>query len=143
MTLGIIMTSHKIEEIYALLQPYCIAIYLGGSRVNKYIDNPHDYDYILFVDNPVNKCHIRRILHRYLKSNHKNSVGLDDFIQIREKNNEEHSYGSFINKLQKKLIGEDINFKFDIIYKDREEYKKILKDTVYKLKTGKILNEKR
>ncbi len=141
---GIIMTIHKrAKEIYQLLQPYCVAIYLGGSRVNKYIKNPHDYDYIIFADTPEHMCTIRTILHKYIRNKYENVIGLDDFIQVRTITKEEHSYGSYINKLQKKLIGIDVEFTFDIIDKNRDEYKKIIIDTVNKIKDGYITNEKR
>ena len=42
-----------------------------------------------------------------------------------------------------KLVGEDINFTFDVIDKDREEYKQILRETVEKILSNKIRNQKR
>ena len=111
--------------------------------MNKYINNPHDYDYIIFVKEPVDMCHARRILHRYLKSKKENVRGLEDFIQVRNELNEETEYGSWINKLMIKLIGKDIEFKFDIIGDDREKYKQILINTIDDFNAGRIRNEKR
>ena len=86
-------------------------------------------------------CHIRRLLYFYFKKNEcpKNY----DFIQVRTKQREEHAYGSYINKEMIKLVGQDIPFEFDVIDKDREEYKKILIEAINKLDIGKIRNQKR
>ena len=130
-----------IKDLFNYLQPYCIAIYLGGSACQEYIENIHDIDFICFVDEPVNMCHIRRLIDWYKR---KQKVPENyDFIQIRTKQQEEHSYGSYINKMMIKLIGEDLEFKFDVIDKDKVEYIKILKDAVDKLISGKIINQKR
>lgn len=129
------------NEVYRHLRPYCISIYLGGSSVQGFIRNPHDVDFILFADLPVNMCHIRRLMHFYKKRN--NLDPKYDFIQVRTKRREEHNYGSYINKQMVKLVGEDIEFKFDVIGTDRWEYKEILKDTIDKLDNGKIRNQKR
>ena len=129
------------EDVYYALQPYCIAIYLGGSCCQDYIKNNGDVDFICFADKPVDMCHIRRLLYFYFKKNEcpKNY----DFIQVRTKQREEHAYGSYINKEMIKLVGQDIPFEFDVIDKDREEYKKILIEAINKLDTGKIRNQKR
>jgi len=146
MVIGIIMISQEIKDlakrIYDACQPYCISIYYGGSRVNKYIKNPGDYDFILFGRTPEDMCHIRRVLFRYLNKN-SDIHYINDFSQVRNKEIEEHSYGSYINNMMIKLVGEDIEFKFDIIDKNREEYKQILKETIVKLNEGKIKNQKR
>lgn len=42
-----------------------------------------------------------------------------------------------------KLVEKDINFEFDVINTHREKYKQILIDTVNKLITGIIKNQKR
>ena len=129
------------EDVYYALQPYCIAIYLGGSCCQDYIKNKGDVDFICFADKPVDMCHIRRLLYFYFKKNEcpKNY----DFIQVRTKQREEHAYGSYINKEMIKLVGQDIPFEFDVIDKDREEYKKILIEAINKLDIGKIRNQKR
>lgn len=129
------------ESVYNALKPYCIAIYLGGSYCQDYIKNKGDVDFICFSDRPVDKCNIRRLLYFYFKKNERPENY--DFIQVRTKQQEEHAYGSYINKEMIKLIGQDIPFTFDIINKDRAEYKQILIDTVNKLNTGKIKNQKR
>lgn len=129
------------EEVYQYLQPYCIAIYLGGSYCQDFIQNKGDVDFICFADEPVNMCHIRRLLFFYQKK-HELPENYD-FIQVRTKQREEHAYGSYINKQMIKLIGEDIDFKFDVINQNRVEYIQILKQTIEKLNTGKIRNQKR
>ena len=129
------------EEVYKALRPYCIAIYLGGSYCQEYIKNKGDVDFICFADKPVDMCHIRRLLYFFFKK-HECPENYD-FIQVRTKQREEHAYGSYINKEMIKLVGEDIEFKFDVIDKDREEYKGILIETINKLDSGKIRNQKR
>lgn len=129
------------QAVYKALQPYCISIYLGGSYCQDFIKNKGDVDFICFADAPVDMCHIRRLLYFYFK---KNQVPENyDFIQVRTKQKEEHAYGSYINKEMIKLVGEDIEFKFDVIDKDREEYKKLLIEAIDKLNTGRIRNQKR
>ena len=44
------------------ISKFCYAIYLGGSRVDPVIENPHDYDYICFP-----KPHCKHFLHKELK----------------------------------------------------------------------------
>ena len=129
------------KEVFEFLQPYCISIYLGGSYCQDFIKNKHDVDFICFADAPVNMCHIRRLLYFYAK---KHTVPENyDFIQVRTKRREEHAYGSYINKQMIKLVGEDIEFTFDVIDKDRNEYIDILEDTIAKLDVNKIRNQKR
>lgn len=129
------------NKVYKILQPYCVAIYLGGSLCQSYIQNPHDVDFICFGRKPVDMCFIRRILYFYFKDNPQEDKY--DFIQVRNKQQEEHSYGSYINKEMIKLVGEEIEFTFDVIDKDREEYINILLETIDKLEMGKIKNQKR
>lgn len=129
------------KKVFAYLQPYCIAIYLGGSMCENIIEHPHDVDFICFSDRPIDMAHIRRLLYFY---QNRNEIPKEcDFIQVRTKQKEEHSYGSYINKQMIKLIGEDIEFTFDVIGQHREEYKQILISTIDKLNNHKIKNQKR
>lgn len=130
-----------VETIFNYLQPYCISIYLGGSLCEGIIENAHDIDFICFADKPVDMCHIRRLLFFYQRDN--KLPENFDFIQVRTKQREEHSYGAYINKKMIKLIGEDISFEFDVINKHRDEYKEILIDAIEKLNSKKIRNQKR
>jgi hypothetical protein len=131
----------EVLPIFTYLQPYCISIYLGGSLCEEIIENTHDIDFICFSDQPIDMCHIRRLLFFYQRDN-KLPENLD-FIQVRTKQREEHAYGSYINRKMIKLCGEDIEFNFDVININRDEYKKILVDTIDKLDTNKIRNQKR
>ena len=129
------------ENIFPFLQPHCIAIYLGGSICEGIIKNIHDIDFICFSRTPVEMCRIRQCLGKYFS--HNNIPAECDFIQIRNTQTEEQDYGSYINKKMIKLIGEDINFEFDVINTHREKYKEILQNTINKLTTGVIQNQKR
>ena len=131
----------EVQKIFNYLQPYCISIYLGGSICEGIIKNAHDYDFICFSDKPIYMNHIRRLLYFYQKENELPENF--DFLQVRTKQVEEHAYGSYINKKMIKLFGEDINFEFDIINTHREEYKNILINTITKLDSNKLLNQKR
>ena len=129
------------EQLYQSLQPYCVAIYLGGSLCEGIVEHPHDIDFICFSKTPKQMNDIRKGIYLYTKQ-HKLPDNYD-FIQVRNKQNEEHAYGSYINKKMIKLVGEDIEFDFDVIRKDRAEYIQVLKTTVNDLCTGKIRNQKR
>lgn len=128
-------------ELYNILQPYCKAVYLGGSVCEGIIQNTHDIDLIFFGKRPVDMCHIRRELFIYLE---KHPIDKKyDCIQVRNEEHEEHSYGSYINKKMILLVGKEIQFNFDVINKHRDEYKQILINTIHKLNTKRIKNQKR
>ena len=122
-------------NMYNKLQPYVIAIYLGGSSVDKYIKNKGDIDYIIFVrkasDKPIVQNLIKFILG--LKTNEFNKVDNQDFMNIRTPEKEEKEYGSYINKMMVKLVGQTIKFEYDVIDKDREDYIKKLKTKILDL----------
>ena len=129
------------QELYDVLQPHCKSIYLGGSICEGIIQNVHDIDLIFFGRKPIDMCYIRRELFFYMQ---KHPIDKKyDCIQVRNMANEEHSYGSYINKKMILLIGEPINFQFDVINLHREEYKHILIETINKLNIKKIKNQKR
>lgn len=127
--------KNKAKYLYEKLQPYVIAIYLGGSSVDKYIKNKGDVDYIIFVrkasDKPIVQNLISFILG--LKINEFNKVDNQDFMNIRTLEKEEKEYGSYINKMMVKLVGQTIKFEYDIIDKDREDYIKKLKAKILDL----------
>lgn len=131
----------EIKPLFEYMHPYCVSIYLGGSLCEGIIENTHDIDFICFSDMPVDMCHIRRLLHFYQRDNKLPENW--DLIQVRTKQREEHSYGSYINKKMIKLCGEDIDFEFDVINIHRDEYKEILINTIDRLNTNKIRNQKR
>lgn len=129
------------EQLYLSLQPYCIAIYLGGSLCEGIVENPHDVDFICFSKTPREMNDLRRGIYQYTKNT--SLPESYDFIQVRNIQNEEHAYGSYINKKMIRIIGEELKFDFDVIGKDRQEYIQILQSTVADLCQGKILNQKR
>lgn len=128
-------------ELYNFLQPYCVSIYLGGSLCEKIIEKPHDIDLICFSCTPREMYNIKWGIQKFLKIH--SIYSSFDLIQVRNKQQEERSYGSYINKKMIKLIGEDVDFKFDVINNNRGEYIQILKDSVEKILSGKINNQKR
>ena len=129
------------EQLYFSLQPYCIAIYLGGSLCEDIVENPHDVDFICFSKTPREMNDLRRGIYQYTKNASLPEVY--DFIQVRNTQNEERAYGSYINKKMIRLIGEELIFNFDVLGKDRQEYTRILQSTVSDLSQGKIANPKR
>lgn len=131
----------NIEELYKFLQPECVAIYLGGSNCNPYIKHPKDKDYICIVDTPVDALKLKMKLDKYFNFKIYDEHG-NDFLQVRCTKFEERSYGSYINKMMVKLIGKDVEFKFDVIDKDRNEYIDKLKEVIVKLNEGKINNKR-
>ena len=130
-----------VEPLFEFLQPYCIAIYLGGSACEDIIENIHDIDFICFSAQPREMCNIRQKLYKYL-TKHPLANNFD-FIQVRNKQNEEHAYGSYINKKMLRLIGEEIEFNFDVIDTNRREYVQVLQKAAKQLQTNLLLNQKR
>ena len=132
-------------NMYEKLQPYVVAIYLGGSSVDKYIKNKGDVDYIIFVrkasDKPIVQNLIKSILG--LKINDFNKIDNQDFMNIRTLEKEEKEYGSYINKMMVKLVGQTIKFEYDVIDKDREDYIKKLKVKILDLTKNRWKNQKR
>ena len=122
-------------NMYDKLQPYVIAIYLGGSSVDKYIKNKGDVDYIIFVRKTSDKPIVQNLINSILglKINEFNKVDNQDFMNIRTLEKEEKEYGSYINKMMVKLVGQTIKFEYDVIDKDREDYIKKLKAKILDL----------
>ena len=132
-------------NMYEKLQPYVIAIYLGGSSVDKYIKNKGDVDYIIFVRKASDKPIVQNLINSILglKINEFNKVDNQDFMNIRTLEREEKEYGSYINKMMVKLVGQTIKFEYDIIDKDREDYIKKLKVKILDLTKNRWKNQKR
>lgn len=122
-------------NMYDKLQPYVIAIYLGGSSVDKYIKNKGDVDYIIFVRKTSDKPIVQNLINSILglKINEFNKVDNQDFMNIRTLEKEEKEYGSYINKMMVNLVGQTIKFEYDVIDKDREDYIKKLKAKILDL----------
>ena len=132
-------------NMYKKLQPYVIAIYLGGSSVDKYIKNKGDVDYIIFVRKASDKPIVQNLINFIfgLKINEFNKVDNQDFMNIRTLEKEEKEYGSYINKMMIKLVGQTIKFEYDVIDKDREDYIKKLKAKILDLTKNRWKNQKR
>ena len=73
--------NEKANKIFQILQPYCTAIYLGGSMTQSYINNPHDVDFICFADNEINRMKMVFLLRRYIS----NSSPCDNWFAMWEK----------------------------------------------------------
>lgn len=139
----------KIKDNWATLEPYCIAIYKGGSRVDPVINKPHDYDYICFV----------KQLQRNFLASELNKLGLSprgsnkhklranksplDFSQFRTYPYNQITWFSYLDILMEPVFGENICPKTDIIKTHRKEFIKALSDKANELVTGKINNQKR
>ncbi|MBO5424035.1 MAG: hypothetical protein J6A25_00810 [Lachnospiraceae bacterium] len=141
----------KIEYIYSLLGDSCAAIYMGGSRVDSVIDNPHDYDYICFSE----RLHYQRASHILTKHNFRRSMSQlnkpqetllvdgKDFSQIRAYPYTKITWFSYLDSLMIKVIGKDVCPKTDIIKEHRQEFSQCLKKKAQELLDGKIKNQKR
>ena len=123
--------KNKANKMFQILQPYCTAIYLGGSITQSYINNPHDVDFICFADNEINRMKMTFLLRRYISKHQEEFSTEEDWIQTRHREYEEHAYGSYVHKDMQLLCGKEVEFKFDILGKDRAEYIKILKNAKF------------
>lgn len=131
------LRPNYINELFQELQPYCKAIYLGGSYTQSYLKNPHDIDYIFFADNNYERTLMKGRIARY-QSRHKELLDeKDDFVQTRLTNKEEHNYGSYIHKDMILVCGTPVNFTFDPVNKDRNEYIDILKNKIRSVRNPK------
>lgn len=150
------------ERLIKRLGPLCKAVYLGGSRVLGFIDGCHDVDIICFYDSSDGQfawpsqyiASLRANVMRLAAEtggNALNKIVLDadtgvayDLAQLRDMANEEREYGSYVNRLMVKLAGEDVEFGFDILGKDRGYYADKLRETVCRLCDPQYpLNQKR
>ena len=120
----------KIEKVYSALQPECKAIYLGGSVVESYINNPHDIDFICFAQNEMARLRMLVKLIKYQKENASLFTSEEDWLQTRSIDNEEQTYGSYIYRDMQLVAGEPISFKLDILGSDYNKYIDILKNNV-------------
>lgn len=127
----------KAQHMFDSLQPYCKAIYLGGSFTQKYLNNPHDIDFICFADDNYQRTLMKGRIAIYNSIHKDEKLSNEDWIQTRLTTKEEHSYGSYIHKDMVLLCGEPINFTFDPIGKDYNEYVDILKANIIKVKNPK------
>lgn len=141
------------------LSKYCSAIYYGGSRVDPVIDNPHDYDYILFAK-PLHKYG----LCQYLRKNHfrerlsaKCRQGCQnkatsakpsteshyDLSQVRSVPYSQITWFSYLDPLMILVAGEDVCPKTDIINDHRVAFLKCLQEKANTLSAGVMRNSKR
>lgn len=145
-----------IEAIFQLIEPYCAAVYYGGSRVDPVINNPHDYDYICFTK-PLYKygllqCLRKNNLRATLSTKTKKTTQkvhevskefLADFSQVRAFPYTQITWFSYLDVLMIKLKGEDVCPKTDVIKEHRLEFLRCLYEKATLLKTGKMRNQKR
>lgn len=120
----------NIERVYNALQPECKAIYLGGSAVESYINNPHDIDFICFAQNEMARLRMLVKLIKYQKVNASLFTSEEDWLQTRSIDNEEQTYGSYIYRDMQLVAGEAISFKLDILGGDYNKYIDILKTNI-------------
>lgn len=140
------------------LSDYCSAVYYGGSRVDPVINNPHDYDYILFAK-PLHKYG----LCQYLRKNHfreglsaKGNKAVKttstkipkehqhyDLSQVRSVPYSKITWFSYLDPLMILVAGEDVCPKTDVIDEHRIAFLKCLQDKANELSTGLMRNSKR
>ncbi len=148
------MTEAKkiVEQNWPFISPYCAAIYLGGSQIDPVIENPHDYDFILFAkDLPIGK--VLFSLNNFIdvpfvyteeefEASEENPL-IFDFSQIKVYPYNRITFASYLDIYLEKIIGEEVRVKTDIIYKHRDEYIQVLKTQKNMLLDGTIENQKR
>lgn len=149
------MRESNVLAFYNSHQDICEAIYAGGSRVDKVLDNPHDYDYISFA--PHNQRHnLLRALARYgmrvlgsIRKKQANTsaesseTALEDYSQIRAYPYTQITWFSYLDPLMKLVVGEDVCPKTDVIYEHRQEFIECLQEKSWQLQNGRIKNQKR
>ena len=148
-----INTAKKIiEQNWPFISPYCAAIYLGGSQIDPAIDNPHDYDFILFAkDMPIGKVLFSLdnfidtpfvYTESELAASESNPL-VFDFSQIKVFPYNRITFASYLDIYLEKIIGDEVRVKTDIIYTHRDEYIQVLKNQKSMLLDGTIENQKR
>lgn len=154
----------------AAVGPMCRAIYLGGSKVNGVIANPHETDFVLVFD-AKDRQELKsktRIAHEVIREYAKRE-GIDvvtsvnyydvkspdciDAIQSRSSHCmvnavgslvDEHDQGSYIDRQMILLAGEPSIPDYDVLGKDRDDYVYHLKRAVRLLLGGSLrISEKR
>jgi len=148
----------------------CEAIYLGGSRVNGVIANPHETDFVLVFD-AKDRLELRRktrIAHKAIREYAKReginvvtsinyydvkSPDCVDAIQSRSSRVmldalgnpvDEHDQGSYVDRQMILLAGKPSMPDYDVLGKDRDNYVCHLKRAVRLLQAGsKRISEKR
>ena len=142
----------NLYKVYNQITDYCDAIYMGGSRVDPVIENPHDYDYICFA-----KTLQRHHLYRQLMSLGLKVTGSklkkmsakekekfhEDFSQVRVYPYTQISWFSYLDILMKHVVGKEVCPKTDVIVEHRKEFIVELKNKAEKLQRNIITNKKR
>lgn len=131
--------NEEIKYVFNLIEDCCAAIYLGGSRVDPVIENPHDYDYICFAK----YLELDTLIYKLNKLGFKQQDGTEatkpktllDMTQIRYYPYTQINWFSYLDHYMIKIIGDDLCPELDIINKYRKDYLLELKD-----KTNKLLN---
>ena len=142
----------KVAANYEVLKPYCFAVYMGGSRVDPVIENPHDYDYICFAK-PLQRHRILTTLHklglRQVCSDNKKlyEVIISDDVQLDLSQTRVYPYTriswfSYLDVFMQKVIGEDVCPKTDVIIEHRQEFFNCIYEKMNLLLSGKIKNQK-
>lgn len=132
--------SKEIVQYFEQIKSNCNAIYLGGSRIDPVIDNPHDYDFICFAK-PL-KMHILPDQLEQLGFPQQDGTDrtrlktLLDMTQIRQYPYNEIDWFSYLDHLMIKVVGDDVCPDTDIIREHRQEFLADLKQ-----KTENLLTE--
>ena len=131
--------NDETKYVFCLIEDCCAAIYLGGSRVDPVIENPHDYDYICFAK----YLKLDTLIDKLNKLGFKQQDGTEatkpktllDMTQIRYYPYTQINWFSYLDHYMIKIIGDDVCTKLDIINRYRKDYLLELKD-----KANKLLN---
>lgn len=129
--------NDEIKYVFSLIEDCCAAIYLGGSRVDPVIENPHDYDYICFAKH----LKLATLIDKLNKLGFKQQDGTEatkpktllDMTQIRYYPYTQINWFSYLDHYMIKIIGDEVCNNLDIINKYRKDYLLELKDKAHKL----------
>ena len=115
-----------VEANFKYIEDCCAAVYLGGSRVDPVIKNPHDYDYICFAEESMLHILIEKLetLGYPQQDGTKKTKPktLLDMSQIRAYPYTDIDWFSYLDPLMINVIGKKVCPKTDIIKEYRTEF---------------------
>jgi len=124
----------KAQKIFKELNGHCIAIYLGGSSTQKYLKHNGDIDFVFFVKSIKDSTYVKTMLELLQKDKpyyFKKRFCVKQ-IEIVNDTNDYYKveYWSYMYKDMILLAGEEINFTFEPLSKDKQQFVNYLKNSI-------------